>query len=74
MEELSFYTTEDLVNELRGRATFAGIIFTSDGDVLNNMIKHDNWHIFYPGLTEEQVHDILVDAVEHFKGLMEETA
>lgn len=74
MEDLSFCTCEDLINELRNRATFAGIMFISDGDVINNLIKHDNWQIFYPGLTEEQVYDILVDAAEHFKGLMEETA
>ena len=74
MSDLSFSTCEELINELRERVTFAGIIFASQQEIKRNHTMHNGWDIFYPNLTEQQVCDILEEATEHFRNLAEESA
>jgi len=68
MSELSYHTCEELIDELRSRNTFAGIIFASQTEVKNKTV-HNTWNIFYPNLTEQQVCDILQEGTEHFRSL-----
>jgi hypothetical protein len=71
MPELPYYTCEELINELRSRTTFAGIIFASQSEVRNQTL-HKGWDIFYPNLTEQQVSEILLEGAEHFRTLARE--
>lgn len=69
---ISFYTTEELIKELTNRTTFAGIVIQSDKEVRSRQhMMHENWDITYSNLTALQVHDLLIDTVEHFKQLAE---
>jgi hypothetical protein len=70
--ELEFYTTEELVDEIAKRTTFAGIILRSHKEVKNCSVTiHQNWDITYSKLTNQQVADLLEDAVAHFQQLAE---
>lgn len=70
--DLSFYTSNELIEELAKRATFAGIIIHSQNEVKNSEVTiHQNWDITYCKLSEQQVADLLQDTVIHFQELAE---
>ena len=64
MNELSYFTTEELVNELLTRTTFCGILIRSNKEV-RECDYHKVWNMeATPNLTPKQVHDILSDITE----------
>lgn len=71
--ELEFCTTEELVDEIAKRTTFAGIILRSHKEAKNcsEVTIHQNWDITYSRLSAQQVADLLEDAVAHFRQLAE---
>lgn len=72
MNELDFYSTKELIDEIAKRHTFAGIIFHSMKEARTNQnLVHEGWDIRYGNLTELQVSEILQTAVEHFNQLAE---
>jgi hypothetical protein len=71
MSDISFYTSSELVDELVKRVTFAGVIIRSETEVKSDETVHNNWDITYAKLSAQQVHDLLQDAVEHFRQLAE---
>lgn len=71
--DLEFFTTAELIDELAKRTTFAGIIIHSEKEAKNcNAVTiHQNWDITYSKLTNQQVAELLEDAVAHFRQLAE---
>jgi hypothetical protein len=71
--DIEFFTTPELIDELARRTTFAGIIIRSEKEAKNcdGVTIHQNWDITYSKLTNEQVADLLEDAVAHFRQLAE---
>lgn len=71
--ELEFCTTEELVDELTKRTTFAGIVIRSENEARGSEIAiHQNWDITYSnGFSNKQVAELLEDAVGHFHQLAE---
>ena len=59
MNELSYLTTEQLVEALLSRHTFCGILISSPKEVRGRS-AHQVWNVQTTGnLEDEQVHDIL---------------
>ena len=72
--DVELLTTPEVIDELSGRATFAGILIHSNKEAKNcpgGATLHGNWDITYCKLTNEQVADLLEDAVAHFRQLAE---
>lgn len=69
--DISLCTSTELIEELAKRSTFAGIVIRSEKEVKGEFTVHKNWDITYCQLTAKQVHEILQDAVEHFRQLAE---
>ena len=69
--DIEFCTTEELVDEFAKRITFAGIIIRSEKEAKNceAVTIHQNWDITYSKLSNQQVAELLEDAVEHFREL-----
>lgn len=64
MNELSFCTTKQLINELLSRQTFCGILIYSVKEVRGKEI-HRVWNLQSTmNLENEQVHDVLTDIAE----------
>lgn len=67
--DLSFCTTQELLEEVSRRATFAGIIVQATVEAKNFPTEFNNWEITYANLTETQAKELLEDAAEHFREL-----
>lgn len=73
MNDLEYYSTKELIEEISKRHTFAGVILHSFKEARTNQnLVHEGWDITYSNLTEEQVSELLSDAVKHFKQLAQE--
>lgn len=55
MEGLEFYTSEQLVAELMGRSTFAGIILYSDTEQRAEEQVHDSFNLLTKADTEDTI-------------------
>lgn len=71
--DLEFYTTDELIEELTKRTTFAGIVIRSEIEPKSERITvHQNWDVTYSAaLSEKQIAGLLEDAVGHFHHLAE---
>ena len=71
--DLELCSTDELVNELTRRTTFAGIIIHSEKECRGKEITiHQNWDITYSnGFSNRKVAELLEDAVAHFHQLAE---
>lgn len=71
--DVELCTTNELIDELGKRTTFAGIIIHSGKEAknCNTVTIHQNWDITYSKLSNQQVAELLEDAVAHFRELAE---
>lgn len=71
--DLDFYTTDELIDELTRRTTFAGIVIRSTIEPKSEkIVVHQNWDITYSNaFSEKQVAELLEDVVGHFHHLAE---
>jgi hypothetical protein len=71
--DIELCTTAELIEELGKRTTFAGVVIRSEKEAKNcdEVTIHQNWDITYSKLSNEQVANLLEDAVAHFRQLAE---
>lgn len=56
MDDLSLVPTQDLIDELMGRTTFAGIILYSPNNHRNDDQVHDDFHLLTATTNEDTIH------------------
>jgi len=72
MNELEYYTTKELIEEITQRNTFVGIILHSFKEAKNKQNPvHEGWDISYNNISEKQSAELLQKTVEHFNQLAE---
>lgn len=70
MNDLDYFSTKELIQEITKRHTFAGVIFHSQKEAkIQQDLVHEGWDIFYGNLTEIQVSELMEVAADHFKQL-----
>jgi hypothetical protein len=70
MNDLDYFSTKELIQELSKRHTFAGVVFHSNKEAKTNQnLVHEGWDIIYCNLTEIQVSELMEVAADHFKQL-----
>jgi hypothetical protein len=63
MEDLALVSTTDLVNELVGRSTFAGVIIFSPDNHRSNAQVHEEFRLLTAACVEDTI-DLLENAIE----------
>lgn len=69
--DIELFTTDELIEELTRRSSFAGIVIRSTVEPKGGpIVVHQNWDITYSNeFSNSQVADIFEDAVDHFRQL-----
>ena len=66
MRELDFYSSEELINELIQRTTFAGIIIRSKKEVKTTCEKHKSW-CMSTNINPVMAHNLLDEITQQFR-------
>lgn len=71
MIDLEFYTTEQLIEEILSRSTFAGIIINSSKQVKNYDELHVEWFLQSQNLNIREIYSILKEIIDQMQPTIE---